>query len=463
VLVCIAGAGSRLFVSAGSGDTGPTRYTATHYVSSTADGTGDGSQGDPWTPTQAKGAVAGNIVCWLAGNGGLYEFTCTDSENAAWTPTNSGSAGNPIIHYAEYSGPDLSTPSTNANRTELSHDGVPGVHPVGRSSVLGNGTASYVYFDGFVFNWANAKPAIDGGWFRLGGQGGGFDDIRVLNCYILADEDTIGGNYPGIWAEGIDGLQIKGCVIRDLTSSTDTSDNVACVITYGCENMEIAYNDFLESETGLYIKGSASQANPIMYNSGSIHHNKMENCNRCMRCADISDTTRLLIHHNLGTGFTQYAIAIVANGVSDGRMTDLYLNTFANPDFSVSGTAVLYVGDTTSATIRIRDNILHNNQDSVVNVDASEYAQAWQLLNYNYHVQNPGTFQGLYNGTSATTIANWRTNTGAEANSTITSTVPFANMAGGDYTVSGALLTASSTGGEVGCYEGSEDPGRAFV
>jgi len=454
--VNISGAG-RHVIEAASEDSGPTRYTATHHVRCDASGSGNGlTYETAWTPTQAKAAVAGNIVQWHPGSGGLCQFAPTGNDDGAWAPTNSGTSGSPIIHYASYAATFLSTPTSNANRTELSHSGN-GTSNAQRSAIIDSGGQSNVIFDGFLVNWANAKPAIDGGWFNIGGQAGGYENVQILNTYIQAAEDTIGGNYPAVWVEGVDGFVFSGNVVRDLSSSTDTSQNVAAVITYGCENMVVSYNTLINVQTGFYIKGSATG----MQNSGTISYNLIQDVTRGMRIADVSATTRLVVSFNLITDFSVYGILITSNGADDGRMTDLFSNTIAR----TSGTpgALISVNETTGTTIRIRDNVLFNDNDSTGFFDAGEYSQPWQVLDYQWHVQNPGTFQASYNGSNATSLAAWRTLTGAEANSTVTATIPFVDAANDDFAVTGAPTTASSTGGPVGCCNGAELPGFKLV
>jgi len=64
----------------------------TKHVSASASGTtGTGTSANPWTLAQAKGAVAGDVVCF---HGGTYSLGST------WSPSNSGTASNWIVFKA---------------------------------------------------------------------------------------------------------------------------------------------------------------------------------------------------------------------------------------------------------------------------------------------------------------------------------------------------------------------------
>jgi hypothetical protein len=450
----------------GDGGSGPDRYTANRHVRHDASGSGDGTSfANAWTPDQAKGATAltgGTYVCWWPGSGGLYQFAHTGSDNGAWAPTNAGTADNPIVHYAAYAATALATPSSNANRTEVSHTG-DGTSTAQRSAVF-DCTQNNVYYDGFYTSWTNAKPQVDAGWFHFGGQNGGYENIGVLNCYIDAAEDDIAGNYPVIWAEGITGLRVEGNIARNLRSSIAAdptgSHNTAFLITYGCEDMSVAYNRTIDCWVFAYVKGSANSG--TMQNSGRIHHNYASGMSRGVRAADISAVTRLVIDYNLFTDFSNYGIQVASNGASDGRMVDIFNNTFARMASPIVGASIIAVDDTTGGNIRIRDNLLFNDDDGTGFYDMGEYAQPLEDIDYNAYVQNPGTFQASYNGGDETDIAGWRTRTGDEANSSVSSTNPFVDMANDDFEAA-LFLTSSSTGGPLGGCNGAEYPGTKVV
>ncbi len=83
-------------------------------------------------------------------------------------------------------------------------------------------------------------------------------------------------------------------------------------------------------------------------------------------------------------------------------------------------------------------------------------------MNYNAHYHNGNTPTWSLGSPSAITgMVDWRTASLLEAQSRVLASDPFVNRASSDFRVSGGheAKTASSTGGEVGAYEGSITPG----
>jgi hypothetical protein len=216
-------------VRSSGGGAGGLRYAADYFVSAGASGSGDGSFGNPWTPTQAKAVThlsRDTYVCWLAGNGSAYQFAATASDDEpAWQPDNSGASGARIIHFAEKSGVHLTTPLTNTDRTELSHDGT---NVSNGGPIVGAVDRAYIVYDGFVFNQNHAHPVLDAGVIllkNLNEADGSTDGCELHKLYIQGISLDHLSNHCAVWTERTTGFQLADCKITGFKKATSVGNH----------------------------------------------------------------------------------------------------------------------------------------------------------------------------------------------------------------------------------------------
>jgi hypothetical protein len=188
-----------------------TGYTATHYVTANATGTGNGSLGSPWTLAQAMAqAVAGNQVrvapgvysgLWNSGLGSAARYT------AVFRPANSGTAASPIVFFAQ--NPATANYGSTSLYSELRHNGA-GSDSIASSPAMGATGVNYVIFDGFYAKFSTAYPAPSGGTFCLHTTTGSHLRRIVVDVDIsIANTSTYNPN--AIWCAGATSSFISDC------------------------------------------------------------------------------------------------------------------------------------------------------------------------------------------------------------------------------------------------------------
>ncbi|MCG7904619.1 MAG: right-handed parallel beta-helix repeat-containing protein [Candidatus Thiodiazotropha weberae] len=230
-------------------------YTATHYVTASATGSGDGSQGSPWTIDQAlANAVAGNQI--QVGPGVYQKATTADKWTIAFAPTNNGTSGNEIVFFAENRAIDT---AVTANRSKFTTDATTGADN-GCPVIGGSNGDSYIIWDGIWVDETDAVPKADTGATVLHQC----DHVQILGCVLDGTTPTHGG-WGMVGGENHNGVRIEAASdnvvadnIFDGFRNPDGTNNAASIMTYAnsvdCLRNTIENNRFINGVCGIYVK-----------------------------------------------------------------------------------------------------------------------------------------------------------------------------------------------------------------
>ena len=420
--------------SSAQGDPATITYAdRTKTVAADASGSGDGTDGNPWTLAQAMAnAVAGDIVGVKAG---LYIGSQTAPDDGAkryspaFKPANSGTQASPIYFVAENF-----ASLTAVNRSEIrsgatvSGDGWP---------AFGTLTKNWIYWYGFYSDESAAdnKPRNDAApatfWTCTGG-GIRYCDIRGID---VAWTD----NHSGVRLENTSQFEVSDNYIYNFRVNGGGSTNQAGVLTYGCHTCEIKYNEIDYCGNNVFWKAGTPQYGM------KAHHNYFKRGTDAFRIQLLTDTARNEIYQNIfgdyGTSaifFSQTASPqpmpqnlVIANNIFIGRTTSGgNLGTFRY-DHSAY----------TSTTNFIRNNIIQNtNSSSVITSDFltdAAIVAGFTDHDYNCYYQYGASFGGSNGGAGtlrSLTVGDWETTYGMDANAV------FANplfVSASDFTLQG--------------------------
>lgn len=397
--------------------------------------------------TAMSNATAGDTVYFRTGTYSVG--TLQNHPSMAFiriAPTNSGSAGNPIT-FAAYTG-EVATWTATVTSTS-------------QEAWLGCGSGnSYIVWDGFaatmIVNDVDPGQHYETAILALYGN----------NC-TAKNWDFTGVNV-GSWSYNTSFIRVEGSVsgnvitnnyFHDLTGTTaavstnavwlfGTSSNTL-IYNNTCAHMRncfqgktdvmsaTVYQNFIyspandECQDGFYIGYQGTSASGVF----TAHHNVIVGCKNGIRFANLSSgsVASPVVHHNTivaGSQGTQNGVFIATSGVTS---LDLYDNI-------MYGASPLEEFNTSATYTRTDYNVFYH---------ASAYR--WRLDET----------------TAYTTLANWRTATSREANSQ-TADPTFVNASGTsavDYRLQAGspALTASTSGGQVGAYEGNSCIGQGCI
>jgi hypothetical protein len=466
----------------------PSAESADFYVSASAGGSGDGSFGSPWTPTQALALATASTfegrntyICWLAGNGSLYTRASNTTHHTSgglpsFSPANSGrSSTEKIIHFAEYAGANLSTPLTNADRTELAHDGTSQVGGGDDKAHIGFVGVSNVEMLGFVLSHSNGAFGIDEGAVLFYHGGGSCTGCAVRWCYI----DGIGrsGDYSvedhsnpsAVWADNITDMEFTDNDVRNFIFSGANNRNVAGLTCYSVLNGLIANNRFTNIYNAIYIKGN-SGGSGATENYLIVEKNDFADCPNGMFMQETHATNVTRVRQNLLRGISEVAISYANAGSTPCRNTRAYNNTIILD----AGSGVVAAFGSLDAANFGADNWNHDNIVVVTSgstrnhVDLSSSTSTFGRLRSNlYWNGSAGGFRGQWNSSTQTTLANWQSmlETGNPVNSrdenSSVDDPDFASTTTGVLNVGSPALTMGSSdgiggiGGQIGCHASS--------
>lgn len=440
----------------------------THYCDPAATSNGSGTLGSPWTTAQAMAnAVAGNVVGFLPGVSVIHAHS-TDVQTPTLNPANSGTSGSRIVFVTKYAAVALDNVASNGNRTQLRHDGT-GVVADGPSSESGTGASmygsadrDYITWDGFYVDCASAEIASDTGVISVRECTG----VHIRNFYIKGKANTCNSNAVLYRPNNCVGTVLSNFIAVDHSndgSGGSTPQEGLFSDQYGDEDFTIEYGTVRNCETGFYTKGSAASGAAL--NWGVIRYNVISGANQGMRFNAWDTVDVLEVHHNLIYDYVSQGMTIGTNHPTAENML-IHHNTIANGTAlggGANGGIYIKAQVTAFSNFIIRDNIIdwvHASAGKAV--EGGEYAGAtFPTMNYNRYYRAGNTVQWSRNGSDYSSIAAWRTATSQEANSDVFASEPFNSRATDDYTIASghAALTASSTGGQVGAFEGGETPG----
>lgn len=448
-----ASGGGGLFLNGAGGGSGDiyalyANLTPTIYAAPADVGSGDGSSeaNAQDFPTVLANATAGAIIGMIPGTYTHVASPAYRSNVPGWHPANSGTSGSPIIIVAKYPGAGLSTPLSNANRTEL-RAGSGAFNGSDSHPVFGANNRDYVRWIGMVIDEDNCVTKYDNGPGYIADSTG----IWIKYCVVRGSLDSahLLDNHSALRiGEGgttDTGHVITGNIFYNFTVGLDT--NAAAIITYGAQDTAIEYNHFYDCTTGLYIKGSGgSGAN---YNSGSISYNRIHDVDVVMRLQASSSTQDTVVTNNLIYNFSIAGIAFNDSG-GDVRRIKMTRNTVVVTEAITIGGFWLEPAPGTSN--EFNDNIIAMFNSTGHNyVYGFDYtANGFSAFDYNgFYGSTDGT-PWSWNGGNQNSVANFEAAVTNSNNNQVLGSDPFVNQGTGDYTVTGAALTASSTGGPIG-------------
>lgn len=444
------------------GDPGviPYTYTPTHYVAATATGSGDGSLQNPWTLAQAMAnANAGNAVQVAPG---IYEGASTgDGLNPTFRPSHDGSPTQPIVFFAQY---PAATESNPANWSRLRRTGAADSPLIGAG---GDGAyRSHIIIDGFYFNYnEGAMPSTRGiVYLGFGNTGNKVRRNRFDRANLGAADD--GDNYNCIQIHSSANAEIADNLFYGGYDASG-SHNESCITTYGALDFVIEHNTFEGVTTGIYVKGSFGGVG----NRGRIRFNRFLGFKSGVELTENENGGSVEVYQNLfydwnGTNAT--AAIVFENSVApEHRNFVVRHNTIITPaPGGVAGPIFVESGVDMTANV-FRDNIVASietgNTQVLVNAFDVVSLNNFTQWDYNLYYNNGTTPTFAINGVVHSGMAAWRAASNRDSNS-ITTAPQFVNAAARDFRLVNngqPALTASSTGGALGCYlTGTEVIGR---
>lgn len=261
----------RLSIAGGTSvttDCVPAAYTATHYVSPTATGSGTGTQSNPWTLAQAvANAVAGDVVQCAPGSYLVAAGGATSSRDPALVAGNSGTPTNRIVFTAAV--PAILATS-DAQRTIIR--ATSGVGSILGSGPNTSGGGDYVTYDGFQLEVGGTYDSTDTGsmftsWNTVG--------VKVTRCVFDEAGHAPPGtrNWGSIFAQYTSGLEVADCIIKNQVHSG--VDNHCSLMLYDSDNFEIHHCNFQSLDNAFFPKGSHTAQD---FTPGSFHHNRIDDC-----------------------------------------------------------------------------------------------------------------------------------------------------------------------------------------
>ena len=431
---------------------------------------GAGTLGDPWNLSQAMAnAVAGNVVGIMAGVS--VQMAAPNNDNiAAFSPAHSGASGNRIVFVTQWPAVALSNVSTNSLRTEFRHAGsAPGISGgVGTGTggpMLGAYQQNYITYDGFYIDMATAYLSEDSGVIRPEQC----TDITFCNFVIKGAALTVASN-PIIYRP----QDAVRTILRNFRAYDFTNDPTGSATPqaalfsdqYGDQDFLIEHFEIWNTQRGIFIKGSGFSSLGDQLNYGTIRYGIVHDVRSAYQFNALHTSNPSELHHCLAYNIAQEGLgdgAIVFSGeTTPGRNITVHHCTTAKVDAASLNTNGNFISRNNgyasgSNSVHIRDCVIDNDNGSRGHSFDVQGANLPQSLDYMYYTKNGATPSYVFNGTQYNTFTSWKTNiSGRDANSSENASHPFTDRTNNDFTIASghAALTASSTGGELGCYEG---------
>lgn len=397
-------------------------------------------------------AVAGNIIEAAPGN---YLGAIVGANTPIFQFAQAGTSGNPIILTGKYPAAYNAT-----ERSQFKRIADPGT---GESCPIW-GSRNYTILDGFYFNYADGASPHTRGILYFGFAMTGMEARRCRFLRADLNGADSGDNFNCIHFHGATSCKVRDCLFENGYDDIG-SHNCAAMTFYGSLDVTIENNTFDNVTTGIYVKASDG----TNYSSGVIRFNYFYNNMIGIECANGEPAAVLETTQNLfvmaGASGAQHCFSFDSSPGGEG------LNLVQN--FNVHHNTLIGAGDPTHGTLEVDDNIdgtgcsFANNIVAQFNTSASPLIDCKHTLtnftafDFNRYYENGQTIQYYFQTGLNAGIAAWRTASGRDANST-EGDPQFVNQATGDYRLAGGspCLTASSTGGPIGCYiTGSEEIG----
>lgn len=447
-VVTLAAGGSRYYPAAPVEEYGG--YTVTIYSAPTDQGSGDGSSeaNAMAFETALSTATAGDVI-GLVNDVYLNVASPAYRSNVpGWHPANSGTSGSPIVIVGKYDPTLMATPLSDGTRTELQAGsgsyGGSDSHPV-----FGANNRDYIRWINIVCNETNCVTKADNGPCYIADSTGCYIDHCVIygstDAYFSAD------NHSAIRI-GEGGTTDTGHVITNnimYNFTVGLSTNAAAVITYGAQNTTIDNNLIYDCTTGIYIKGTG--ASNGTWNYGSTSSNIIRSVSQGMRLEAIDPSNDQVVNNNLIYDFTGAGLVYgISAGAGNTRNIIVTRNSIV-----VTGAAAneaLYVKALTGTGNEVINNIVSiYGTTNQAYIDGGEYTDNnFTAITYNGFYGSTATNLFSWNGANQTSVAAFESAATNAANNQTLAGDPFVDQSTDDYTVTGAALTASSTGGPIG-------------
>ncbi len=441
---------------------------------------GAGTLGDPYNLNQAMGVPGGSLVWFLpVGSGTPVQLTGPStsgySEIPAFQPTNSGTSGNKTVFVTKYAAVtlDRATIASNQNRTELRHNGTAtvaaGPTETGTGgAIYGAHTKNHIVYDGFFTDMAQCQIRSDAGHLAAQACTG----IEFRNFVVKGTTTNCQSNAIIYRPENAVGTVLSNFRAYDFSNDPTGSDVPQAGLfsdQYGDQNFLIEHFDIDNIDMGIFLKGTSS--GPV-FNYGTIQYGIVRNSSSFVRFNDLDATNLTTVQYCLfynSIGARPKALSpdgIVFDVISSApRNLTIDHCTVAKIDSTdINLNAALYY-DPGAFSFGSGVTITNNLFDMDAGSNGHMVAFSTSLpssMNYNGYYKNGSTESYVYSGSQHNTFGDWDAAVGSlENNSTELSSGPFTDRANDDYTlaVGHAARTASSTGGQLGCYATSETIG----
>lgn len=446
----------------------------THYCDLTLSivaPSGSGTIGDPWNATRCMSEpVAGNVVGIKSGVSVLLTGPSSRT-GAAFTPANSGTAGSRIVYVCQHPAIslDYATIDSNADRCELRHNGAEsiGATPGSNSgAIIGANGKNYITFAGWYVNMANAHIRDDSGVFNCWSTSDiHFRDFVVKGRITDMDSNVVVYRPEGCTRTIVSNFRVSGFSNEPVSGSLNQQGLFSD--QYGdedflIEKFLIEFPTTTKVPGGIYLKGSA--VSNTMYNYGTVRYGVIKNTGACLQFNALHATNVSEYHHVVcETQRQDSAVYFSAETINVRNLTLHHLTITKGDSTSLNYQGCMSTKSSSSfgigSAVNIRDSICDSDAGSN-GFEFYTHNGSPNQLDYIGHYKNGSTLH-WYNGTQYDSLGAWQGATVFEDSSLVVTASPFVDRAGGNYNLSvgHAWLTASSTGGELGAYEGSTDPG----
>lgn len=387
----------------------------TYYVSPTGNDSNDGSVGSPWlTMTKAAATlVAGDIALFADGT---YTAT-TGTYESVFSPTNSGTVGNPITFKSLNPRGAILAPRTTQ---------VPVWCP---------NTRNYIVLDGF---YSTGHIAAHGCTF-----------VTIKNCEVI-NGGTEGADTSLNWGINLHGSNdclIQNNYVHDLVSRGNTAINTAGIMVGFGALRNVIENNLVDGRGGSIYSCYGQKGGNI---ANSIWRNNIARNGRTAFLVRGSTDQTLFSDDNSYYGNIVYNMQEAAFYLeSNARRTLIYNNTALNVKRFVYGG---YLSDAAMGNVDTNayNNIVSGAPTSVYMRDPTSVSWPAFLTaaNYNlfYNVTRVGRWEDGASG--YTTLADWQAGTPFDDNS-LTSDPLLANVANMDYSLSGGSPAIGTGSGAV--------------
>lgn len=437
---------------------------------------GAGTLGDPYNLNQAMAVAGGSLVWFLpmseCANGTPVQMSAPNSvQTAAFNPTNSGSSGNPTVFVTKYAAATLSRTGigTNTNRTELRHAGTAaaatGDTETGTGGpCIGANAKNYIIYDGFYIDMAQAEIKGDSGVF----QPRDATAVHFKNLHIKGKTTNCQSNAVVYRPHNAVSTYLYNILAYDF-SNDPTGSNVpqAALFSdqYGDQDFLMEHFEIDNIDMGIFLKGTTP--GPI-FNYGTIRYGVVKNSSSFFRFNDLDPTNvttvqYCLTYNSIGSrpkplSPDGWVFDVISSSPRNITIDHCTLAKVDSTDLNIN--AALYYDPgafSFGSGVTITNNVIDMDNGSNGHMVAFTTSLPG-TMNYNVYTKNGGNESWVYNSVQYDAgqngdFAGWKTATSLDANSQELASINFTDRTNDVYTIaSGNALTASSTGGQVGCY-----------